>query len=279
MKHTHIFLTTALCALFSLTTQAQLIQKSVEVRNDNQDSWLRFHDPGNYWYTMGIDVSDVRKFKINRGGAIGGNDFVMTNTGAIGLGISTPTRRLDVAGAGKFINSLLIEQDNNDSYLQFHDPGNMLFAMGIDVSDVRKFKIGQGSVPGSTNQFVLQSDGKIGIGTNRPTALLTVAGKIFARDIEVGVRAGADFVFEEDYRLRDLEELEAYVKANKHLPEIAPAAQMRQEGMNVSTLTVQLLQKVEELTLYTIQQEKKIDVLMQKMDEQAKVIEQLKTKE
>ena len=250
------------------------------IEQDNQDTYLQFHDPGNMLFTMGIDVSDLRKFKINQGSLPGStNQLVLQSDGKVGIGTPNPTHKLTVAGAGKFTTNLLVEQDNQDTYLQFHDPGNMLFAMGIDVSDLRKLKINQGSLPGSTNQLVLQSDGKVGIGTSKPTALLTVAGKIFARDIEVGVSAGADFVFEEDYPLRELGELEAYLKANKHLPEIAPAAQMQQEGMNVSKFTVQLLQKVEELTLYTIQQEKKIEMLMQKMDEQAKAIEDLKAKE
>ena len=73
--------------------------------------------------------------------------------------------------------------------------------------------------------------------------------------------AGADFVFEEDYALRPLSELDRFVKENKHLPEIAPAAQMVKEGVNTGEFQIQLLQKIEELTLYVIAQEKRIEAL------------------
>jgi hypothetical protein len=81
--------------------------------------------------------------------------------------------------------------------------------------------------------MVLTADGYLGVGTTTPTDMLTVAGKIGAREIKVTTNAGADFVFEPDYKLPALAELEKYVKANKHLPEIPTAAQMVKEGVNL----------------------------------------------
>ncbi len=103
--------------------------------------------------------------------------------------------------------------------------------------------------------------GNVGIGTTNPTAKLTVAGNISAREVKVTANAGADFVFEKDYALRPLSELDQFVQANKHLPEIAPAAQMVKEGVNTGEFQIQLLQKIEELTLYVIAQEKRIEAL------------------
>lgn len=86
------------------------------------------------------------------------------------------------------------------------------------------------------------------------TGIVAVDGKLEAEEIQVkGV--SADFVFADDYKLRSLEEVETYINANKHLPEIAPASETEQ-GIELGQFTEQLLQKVEELTLYMIQQEK-----------------------
>lgn len=93
-----------------------------------------------------------------------------------------------------------------------------------------------------------------------------VGGKIRANEIVVNT-TGADFVFENGYRLRPIAELEKFVKQNKHLPEIPMAKTMQQEGVGVSELQTKLLQKVEELTLYIIQQQKEIDKLKKKLDQ------------
>lgn len=66
---------------------------------------------------------------------------------------------------------------------------------------------------------------------------------------------GADFVFEEDYRLPPLPEVDAFIKMNKHLPEIPSAVESKNEGVNLGEMQTKLLQKIEELTLYLIQQD------------------------
>jgi hypothetical protein len=101
--------------------------------------------------------------------------------------------------------------------------------------------------------------GNVGIGTTNPTDMLTVAGKIGAREIKVSTNAGADFVFEPGYKLPALSELEQYVKTNKHLPEIPTAQQMVKDGINLGELNIKLLQKVEELTLHLIEKEKQLE--------------------
>lgn len=68
-----------------------------------------------------------------------------------------------------------------------------------------------------------------------------------------------DYVFEEDYDLMKLDELEEYINKNKHLPGIAPVDQIKEEGLKSRETIANLLLKIEELTLYTIDQEKKID--------------------
>jgi hypothetical protein len=77
-----------------------------------------------------------------------------------------------------------------------------------------------------------------------------------AKDINVEMSNAADYVFDEDYDLKSLSEVESYVKENKHLPGIPSAADMAENGMNVSTMSNLLLEKVEELTLHLIRLEK-----------------------
>ena len=113
-----------------------------------------------------------------------------------------------------------------------------------------------------TSHMVIQSDGNIGIGTISPSYKLDVAGTLRAREIIVNT-TGADFVFADDYQLRPLSEVETFIKVNKHLPEIKSAQEMQENGVSVSELQTQLLQKIEELTLYILQQEKRIRELEQ----------------
>lgn len=100
-------------------------------------------------------------------------------------------------------------------------------------------------------------DGKIGIGTDTPDHLLTVKGTIHAREVLVDLNGPlADYVFEPDYTLMPLSEVESFVKANKHLPEIPSAAEVKENGLNMGEMQNKLLQKIEELTLYVIELQK-----------------------
>jgi hypothetical protein len=111
------------------------------------------------------------------------------------------------------------------------------------------------------------SAGNVLIGKNSQTNTsykLDVNGNVRANKIVVNT-TGADFVFEEDYKLRELDEVEWYIREHKHLPEIQPAKEMEAEGQDVGTLNIKLLQKVEELTLYIIAQNKEIQELKRRL--------------
>ena len=94
---------------------------------------------------------------------------------------------------------------------------------------------------------------------------LIVDGTIKAKDIVVTPTPTTDFVFDKSYNLRPLQDVESYVQENNHLPVIPSAKEMEQNGVNLNELTIQLLQKVEELTLYTIEQEKRIKELEEQL--------------
>ena len=92
--------------------------------------------------------------------------------------------------------------------------------------------------------------------------LLIVDGTIHAKEVLVDLNAPlADFVFHPSYSLMPLHEVEQYVKTNSHLPEIPSAAEVSKNGMSIGEMQNKLLQKIEELTLYVIEQDKKIERL------------------
>ena len=99
-----------------------------------------------------------------------------------------------------------------------------------------------------------------------PNCKLDVAGTIRANEIIVNT-TGADFVFAEDYQLRPLSEVKSFIQKNKHLPEIKSAQEMQENGVSVSELQTKLLQKIEELTLYILQQEQQIQELRQEVEQ------------
>ncbi len=107
----------------------------------------------------------------------------------------------------------------------------------------------------------------VGIGTSSPKAKLDVAGTIRATEIKVEAQT-ADFVFEPGYQLRDLSEVESFIKTNKHLPEIPSAAAMEKSGVNLAEMNKLLLMKIEELTLYSIDLEKKDKEIIGKLEKE-----------
>ena len=104
-------------------------------------------------------------------------------------------------------------------------------------------------------EIEVQANGYVGIGTSSPKSKLDVAGTITATEIKVEAQT-ADFVFEEDYQLKSLEEVEQFVQENKHLPDVPSAKQMEESGVGLAEMNKLLLQKVEELTIYMIEQNK-----------------------
>lgn len=97
--------------------------------------------------------------------------------------------------------------------------------------------------------------GNVGVGTNITDAKLTVKGTIHTNEVKVDLSVpGPDYVFEKDYHLMSLEETKAYIDANKHLPEVPSAKEMEKNGVQLGEMNMLLLKKVEELTLYVIEQ-------------------------
>jgi hypothetical protein len=96
---------------------------------------------------------------------------------------------------------------------------------------------------------------------------LDVAGTIRSKEIKIEATGWSDFVFNEDYNLKPLPEVETHIKEHKHLPEIPSEKEVLENGVNVADMQAKLLQKIEELTLYIIEQDKQNKDQQEQIDE------------
>lgn len=93
-------------------------------------------------------------------------------------------------------------------------------------------------------------------------AMLSVDGLILAKEVRVAVSTTthwADYVFDKNYKLMSLNEVETFVKNNKHLPEVPSSKDVQENGIDITEISSILLKKIEELTLYTIELKKKVE--------------------
>jgi len=130
---------------------------------------------------------------------------------------------------------------------------------------------------GNNSQIVtISPSGNVGIGKANPTDKLEVNGQIHAKSVKVDLQEWADFVFEEEYDLIRLPEIETYIKTHGHLPEIPSEVQVLAEGIDLGKMNRLLLQKVEELTLHLIAKEKEITTLQKQsiaIDKRLQILE------
>ncbi len=102
-------------------------------------------------------------------------------------------------------------------------------------------------------------DGKIGIGTETPTELLAVNGNIHAKEVRVDLVGWPDYVFEKDYQLPTIEEVETHIIEKGHLPNVPSAAEIETNGLKLAEMSKLQMEKIEELTLYIIELKKTIE--------------------
>jgi hypothetical protein len=105
----------------------------------------------------------------------------------------------------------------------------------------------------------IAGNGNVGIGTANPSHKLAVNGTVKAKEVIVETTGWSDYVFDEEYRLAPLSEVEQHIKEKKHLPGIPSASEVEQSGVSLGEMQARLLAKVEELTLHVISQNKRLD--------------------
>nr|WP_321485520.1 hypothetical protein [uncultured Draconibacterium sp.] len=197
----------------------------------------------------------------------------------VGIGTTNPSENLHVNGLIKIPTANSTDNNSpgivclsNDDFLYdgdyinhygfgFHKYTQSTVQNGINTYVSGYFGIDL--FTGGNNRLRIAKDGNVLVGKTyqiNSKYKLDVAGSIRANEIKVNLD-GADFVFEPDYRLKPLNEVESYIKENKRLPEIASADEMNKEGADLGELNTKLLQKIEELTLYMIEMNKEVKAL------------------
>lgn len=126
----------------------------------------------------------------------------------------------------------------------------------------------------NTETMRILANGNIGVGISSPTSKFEVNGIIRAKKVIVTQSTWPDYVFETSYKLPSLESVSSFIKANKHLPEMPSASAIEKDGQDVGDIQKLLLKKVEELTLYVIEQQKEIQLLKERNEKLENAIEQ-----
>jgi hypothetical protein len=213
----------------------------------------------------------------------GSNNYVGNQLikGNVGIGTSSPNSRLDLgSGYGVKGAKLLIYNDDSTSELSGTKCG--FYMDNFTLNNLNLVFPEASSYPGlftisakNTADVILKPyfsiaglTGNVGIGTTKPDSKLTVAGNIHAQEVKVTVKAGVvpDYVFTDDYKLKSLNEVEEYIKKNNHLPEIPSAQEIENDGLMLAEMNINLLKKIEEMTLYMIEQHKQIIDLRERLD-------------
>ncbi|MDP4238177.1 MAG: hypothetical protein Q8904_01730 [Bacteroidota bacterium] len=199
------------------------------------------------------------------------------STGNVGIGTSKPYYKLEIFKSSG--SQLALSTNNNgadfsridlDFFIHDTDQTAARISSGYNytpsgaVGALRFFT----SYPnqGLLERMRIHYNGNVGIGMTEPNYLLDVNGTIHAREVIVDIAfPPADYVFKSTYKLMPLSEVEKYVKAHCHLPEIKSASEITKNGLSMGEMQNKLLQKIEELTLYLIEQQKEINELKQEL--------------
>jgi len=161
-----------------------------------------------------------------------GNNFVLTNND---LTLNVPLKGLNCTSPANFESSV---DFNAHTYFNEHT----FFSKDIQLNN---------------NSAIIFNDA-----TNTTQLKLYGNGNIRAREIKVDLQSIPDYVFKPGYKLMSIADLEKFIAKNKHLPNIKGENEFNEaEGISLGEMNLKLLEKVEELTLYTIQQQKEIDEL------------------
>jgi len=188
-----------------------------------------------------------------------------------------------------FYNGGFTYRSNGKGSMQYFENG------GFEIRTTPSGTAGSGAT--ITQRFIVQQDGTIGLGGSQTNSTITganvvilsggnvgigttvfskgstsnfyqlaVKGNIHAKEVDIDLLNWSDFVFDKNYKLNSLTEVEKFINEHKHLPDVPSASEVKENGISVGNIDAKLLQKVEELTLYIIEQNKQIQNLQKEVE-------------
>ena len=272
-------------------------ESELYIRGEYSNQWGNWN---RVWHSGNIDDLKVADLNLSNYWQVNNGD--LNFLGNVGIGASyTGNARLTIKSEGA--TQLRMENDTpgEEAGMRFRvrtaDDKNWLHAdiKLISTSNSAEtgflgFKVPANNTVGAGFKMIINQDGNVGIGTETPNGYkLAVNGTIRAKEIKVETN-WADFVFKDDYQLMKLSDLEDFIEGNGHLPEIPTEKEVEENGISLGEMNSKLLQKIEELTLYIIDQNQSLELervrnthlqetqlqILQVLKSQSNEIEQLK---
>lgn len=257
--------------------QIQAIQESTD--NDVQGLAFRVKSSG-AWADDSFEAMRISKDGRLGIGTTSPESAVHIQDGVSG-GTAHSSSKLTVESSGKSLISILTPNDKSGYYGFADTDNNLVGGMQYNhATDLMTLNVNNLTTP----SISMDNAGFVGIGTTVPQEKLEVVGNTLIQgDLEVMKvvvtatpgQGWPDYVFEPEFKLRPLSEVEAFVNENRHLPEVPSAKEVEANGIDLGNMDATLLKKVEELTLYMIEMNKKIE----KLEEENKQLKELVKKD
>ncbi|KAF2080630.1 hypothetical protein [Flavobacterium sharifuzzamanii] len=239
----------------------------IRKRASNDFGNISFYDNSGSTGLAGIGVGPNRIRIMSGGLGDAFEKFSMTSSGLVGINSIAPLNTFEVKVPTSTGSS-------SSDGISIHD--GAIYRLGINIGVNTQYEYSylqavKGGI-GQKNIIINPIGGNVGIGITNPSNKLDVKGTIHSQEVKVDMLDWSDFVFKKEYSLPTLEEVEKHIIEKGHLENIPSEEEVVKNGINLGEMNSKLLQKIEELTLYVIEQNKKTEQLENFISNQNRVI-------